>query len=473
MPKVRSIIKWGRPQAGFSVVEVLLAATVLGVLATGIIGALVYGREATADAGNSGRANLIAEEGIEAVRNIGAASYANLVDGTYGLSSSGGTWAFSGTSDVTDIFTRVIVISTPGTNRKLITSTVTWSGMSGGSVVHTARITNWAATFKSWGSASSIIAGTTQPSGTTANLKVATYGNYAYVVRNAASTNFAVINNTNPAAPTVSTNASVTGTPTNVMVSGSFLYVTTGTASSCLLIYSLATPTSPSLVKTVSMTGTGACKGVFVSGGYAYVVRAADATAGANEFNVVNVQTPASATVVGGYNNDIQMNEVWAYGPQAYVATSSTTQEMLVINLNVPTAPALAATYNPATTLAATTIWGFGNTVLLGMTTTLDAINVTVPTTPTRLTTFTAGGNINDIDVDITNKTAFLGTSNTAGELQAVTLSGLPGSMISAKIQDVTGTTSAMNGVCYNSALDIVLGASSSTTQGVFVFNRN
>ncbi len=473
MPKVWLITKRSRRQAGFSVVEVLLAATVLGVLTTGIVGALVYGRASTAHAGDSARANLIAEEGIEAVRNIGDAAYANLVDGTYGLSNGGGTWVFSGTSDVTDIFTRVIVISTAATNRKLITSTVTWTGMSGGTVVHTARITNWAASLKLWSSASSIIAGTAQPSTTTVNLKVATYGNYAYVVRNAASTNLAVVNMTTAASPVISANLSITGTPTNVAASNGFLYVTGGAAATCLQIYSLAVPTAPSLVKTVAATGSGACKGVFVSAGYAYVVRAADATAGANEFNVVNVQTPASAAIVGGYNNDIQMNEVWVNGSQAYVATSSTTQEMLVINLNTPTAPTLTATYNPATALAAITICGYGNTVLLGMSTTLDAINVAVPTAPTRLTTLTAGGTINDIDIDITGKFAFLGTSNTAGELQIASLSGLPGSLTSAKTQDVTGTTNPSNGVAYNSALDTIITATSSTTQGVVVFNRN
>lgn len=81
MPRVWSLIKLRRMrERGFSPVELLLAATVFGMLVTTLIGAIVYGRESTADAGERARAMLLAEEGIEAVRNIGNASFANLVD---------------------------------------------------------------------------------------------------------------------------------------------------------------------------------------------------------------------------------------------------------------------------------------------------------------------------------------------------------------------------------------------------------
>src|SRR5688572_29868315 len=90
MPKAWSLIKVRRAvklpsQQGFSVVEVLLAATVFGFLVTALIGAIVYGRASTAAAGDRARAVILAEEGVEAVRNLRDAAYANLTDGTYGL----------------------------------------------------------------------------------------------------------------------------------------------------------------------------------------------------------------------------------------------------------------------------------------------------------------------------------------------------------------------------------------------------
>jgi hypothetical protein len=186
----------------------------------------------------------------------------------------------------------------------------------------------------------------------------------------------------------------------------------------------------------------------------------------------VNVSNPAAPTVTGGYNNNIAMNEVYVSGTNVYVATSSTTQEMLVINASNPASPTLAATYNPATTLAALTITGFGNTVLLGMSTTLDAINVTTPASPVRLGTFTAAGTINDISTDITGQFAFLGTASTTGEFQVANIANLA-SMSLTKTVDVTGTTSTVNGVSYDTSLDTVAGASSSDTQEILVFTRN
>lgn len=136
-----------RRQQGFSAIEVLLAATVFGVLVTGLIGALVYGREGTASAGDTQRAVLLAEEGIEAVRNISGADYANLVDGTYGLVQSGGVWALSGTSDTSGIYTRQVTISSAGTDRKTVTSTVSRPRIGGATsnVTLTSRLTNWLA----------------------------------------------------------------------------------------------------------------------------------------------------------------------------------------------------------------------------------------------------------------------------------------------------------------------------------------
>src|ERR1041384_6828468 len=106
MPRVWSRTNSNVTQGGFSPVEVLLAATIFGMLVTAIVGAVIYGRNSTDGAGNRSRASLLAEEGLEAVRNIRDASYANLTDGTYGIAQSANQWALSGASDTSGIYTR-------------------------------------------------------------------------------------------------------------------------------------------------------------------------------------------------------------------------------------------------------------------------------------------------------------------------------------------------------------------------------
>lgn len=133
-------------QIGFSTVEVLLAGSIFAVIVTALIGGVIYGRESTLLAGQRTRAIFLAEEGLEAVRNIRDNSFANLTIGTYGLAISGlNTWIFSGSSDITDIFTRQIIIASAGTNRLQVTSTVTWQQdlQRSGSVSLVTYLNNW------------------------------------------------------------------------------------------------------------------------------------------------------------------------------------------------------------------------------------------------------------------------------------------------------------------------------------------
>jgi len=130
---------------GFSIVEVLLACTLLGMVVVAFAGAIIYGQESTAVSGGRSRAAFLAQEGIEAVKNIRDESFDNLVDGSYGLFVSNHQWVLSGNSDATDGFVRQINISTTDDNRKLITSTVTWqeTAQRAGSIVITTELTNW------------------------------------------------------------------------------------------------------------------------------------------------------------------------------------------------------------------------------------------------------------------------------------------------------------------------------------------
>lgn len=130
---------------GFSLVEVLLAVSLFGLIVTALVGGLIYGQQSTVLAGQRARAIMLADEGLEAVRNIRDESFFNLTDGIYGLAISSNQWTLSGISDTTDIFTRAIAISTINANRKQVTSTVSWpqTPQRTGSVTLTTYLTAW------------------------------------------------------------------------------------------------------------------------------------------------------------------------------------------------------------------------------------------------------------------------------------------------------------------------------------------
>ncbi len=457
-------------EAGFSVVEVLLAVTVFGMLSTAIIGALVYGRSSTVDSGDRVRADYLAEEGTEAIRNIRNAGYANLTDGTYGLVQSGNTWTLSGSSDANDIYNRSVTIASNGTNRKLITSNVSWSGSNTGQASVVTQLTNWAATLPKYWSAATQYSGV-DVTGTIAGYKVATAGSYAYFVRNSSTgPNFFIVNIATPTAPTVVGTLTLAGTPTNITVNGNYAYVSNSSTTTELQIVNVTTPSAPTLSGTYNAAGTaGGGRSVYVVGTLAYLARAANS--GTDEFVIVNVATPSSPTRVAGYGLNVNMNDVYVNGTTAYVATASDTQELLVINLaNSPTL-ALGTALNLTGTTDATSIAGSGSTITISQGTALYTVNATSALVPTLSGTLTLSGTINDLSMDPTHNYVDVATSYASGEFQVINIATLTAPAL-LKSVDMTGSI-ILAGTAYSSTYDIALGASSNTAQEAVVFGPN
>jgi len=131
--------------AGFSAAEVILAGALLSLIITAFAGIQLYGYEAKIRASLRARAIMLAEEGLEAVRNIRDENFSNLTDGTFGLASFGGVWTFSGSRDMTEIYERNIIIASIDADRKTVRAIVSWAQnpQRTGSVTLTTRFTNW------------------------------------------------------------------------------------------------------------------------------------------------------------------------------------------------------------------------------------------------------------------------------------------------------------------------------------------
>ncbi len=134
-----------KSSAGFSIAETIIAGALFTLIGSGLAAAWLYGQESILLSGERTQAVFLAEEGLEAVRDIRDDIFTNLSDGTYGLMISNNEWILSGSQDITDIFTREITIETVDSDRKKITSTVTWSqgGQRTGVVTLVTRLTNW------------------------------------------------------------------------------------------------------------------------------------------------------------------------------------------------------------------------------------------------------------------------------------------------------------------------------------------
>ena len=132
---------------GFSLVELLVAISVFLVFVLATTGVMTNVAQNTRHVANIERATFLAEEALEASRNLRDAStaFASLPDGNYGLSSSTNEWSLSGTSDTSSIYSRSLNIATINGNQKKVSATVSWADQASqtNSVTASSYLTDW------------------------------------------------------------------------------------------------------------------------------------------------------------------------------------------------------------------------------------------------------------------------------------------------------------------------------------------
>ena len=131
--------------AGVSLLEIVISIGIL-MLVVPAISALALGSiKGVTRNEQELEAMALAHEGLEAARAIRDHGWDELSVGTHGLSKPSGYWAFSGSSETLGIYQRNVAAASVDSNRKTVTSTVTWSPNK--STTLTARLTNWRANF--------------------------------------------------------------------------------------------------------------------------------------------------------------------------------------------------------------------------------------------------------------------------------------------------------------------------------------
>lgn len=459
---------------GFSLVEALLAGVIFSLVVMTLVGSLIYGEETGKLSGSRVRAVLLAEEGLEAVRNMRDDNFTNLFNGTYGLASSGDIWSFSGSEDISGIYTRKIIVAQIDSERKQVTSQVTWqqNGQRTGTVSLVTYLTDWIhgtgpTPTPPPGWSNPVFQTSLDPAGAQDGLKVQVQGNFAYVVRTGGTPNFIIYDVSNPAIPTVSGSLTLTGAPNNIAVSGDFAYVASGDNAEELQIIDVTTPTSPSVSGTFNAAGGADALGVWVSGTTVYLSRTASTS---DELVIVDATTPTSPSLLGSLDLGAggTGNEIIVLGTQAYIASSAAT-ELFVVNVSNPAAPALTVAFDASGGSNALTVTGFSSTVVLGRAdNTLGVIDVTTPASPSVTGTVNVGGNVNDIALGFSNTFAFLATTLGTAEFQVVDISNpaLP-SVIGTL--NLTGANQ-LRGIAYDQTLDRAFAASADNAAEFQIF---
>ncbi len=432
--------------SGFTLLEVMLAVALLALLVVGFLGAWSYGQDALVSSGNRLRALYLAEEGLDALRNIRDQSYGAVAAGTHGLSTTSNQWSLSGASDVNGIFTRSIQIADVGANRKVATATVTWqqNAVRRGTVTLATELTNWLR--RGWNTLARTFV--LNFAGNTNFLKIQVVGNYAYVIRDGTGTELLIFDVTSPDAPVLVGETIVAGSPSDLSVQGNYVYIATSSNFAEIYILDITDPTSPQFVGSYNDAGNADATAIVVQGNVAYMTQN-----GENELVTVDVSDPIDPLFMGGENlsgNPLDLAVRWPY---AYVATTDNAAEVVTVAIGSPNSPSLVSSLNLAGNQDAASIAIAPASIVVGR---LGAGLYTATSSSagalSLLGTSALASDINALAVDASGQYAFASTALAAGEFRVYSIATPATPSLLAFFDNTGATSGVLRGIAYRAS---------------------
>jgi Tfp pilus assembly protein PilV len=355
-------------QKGFTIVETLLGITIFIIISVGFITGILFTLEVNTGSGDRSRAQLLAQECMEAARNIRNDDFSNLSSGTHGILINNNQWELNGSSDTIDKFTRELIVSDTDEYTKEAKCRVTWQQTESrqGEVSLSSLFTNWtlvvSASIGNWALPEEEI--TININGGNDGLKVDSQGDYAYFVRKGGNPEFVVVDISDPAAAFQRGSISLGGQPRNIYVEDDYAYVVSKNNSQEIQVIDIRNPDSPIQVETHNFNNKGDGYGIYGKSNRLYVVR--QSRSSQDEFYIMDMTTPTSLYELGSLDLGSHGYEVVVLGDYAYIASNHNSRELIIVDISNPNSLSIDATYNLNGNQDAHTITGFDNTVILG-----------------------------------------------------------------------------------------------------------
>lgn len=346
---------------GFTLIEVLFAILLLGIMLSSILLSLSGQYSHIAQSNSQLQAASLAEEGLEAARSIRDMNWSNLSTGPHGLSFSTSGWTFSNTSDTQNGFTRTVTITDATTHERNVDVTVAWIA-AGTKTPQTYTLSTRLADWRN------LPPGTTPPGGTldgdwqnpvldpdpnlinfgagfrgialdiaSSTLYMAGYGTLS------SSYELVILDITNPTTP-VKRGAISTGVGINKVVvnaARTYAYVANADKTNQMQIINVSNIDRPTLVKSFGISGNGNTgRSIAMSGNTVYLGTEGPAP---QEFNIIDVSSPTNPVLKGSVSIGNDINAIKIGGKYAYVVDDFDNRELSIIDVTTSTSPNIVA----------------------------------------------------------------------------------------------------------------------------------
>ncbi len=352
---------------GQSVLEIIIAIAIIGITISAIIAASFGNQAILSDSKNNSEALQLAQENLEATRASAQTDFSSI----------------SSVTTTSGIFTKEIVVTSIDSTTKKVLSRVSWNTdpLRTQKIELTEIITDPVTALKSGGdpgcndtananwqnpqSTGSVDLG---PGESATGLDV---GNkIVYMTATASSSSkadFFIVDANDPANPVIKSNLETGPGLNGVDFAGHYAYIANNKTSSQLLIVDVSDVNAPSLLTSFTLpgvSGTGAIGNSILYYGSKVYIGTKKATG--PEFHIIDVSNPASPVALGSFEVDADVNQIKVAGDYAYLATSSTTAQLKILNIADPSNISTAGNYAASGTQAGLSVFVSGVKVYLG-----------------------------------------------------------------------------------------------------------
>lgn len=217
-------------------------------------------------------------------------------------------------------------------------------------------------------------------------------------------------------------------------------------------------------------------RSIFIDEDYAYFGTANNYGGTDPEFYIVNIADPQNVILGGSYNVAAHVNQIYVNGNYAYLATSSDSEELVVLDISNKANPTKVATYNIPENWDGQSVAGQENKVYLGTYYNSNnggkdpeffILDVSNPTNIQELGSYDVEGSV--YGIKISGDRAYLATSNNDQEFLILDISD-PSSITEADSYNTSGSNDAY-GIFYESNTVYLTTANNSSNPDFYVFD--
>lgn len=464
-------------QKGASLIELLIAMAIFAILVPAVSQLAVGTYSSNRASYENDEAVFLNQQAIEAARSIKKQGWDNPFLATNcssgcGIDNGGGNWVWNGSNTTSGKFTTTILVEdverngsdeivesggTDDEDTKKITATTTWDFLTGQnrSISYITYVTNFVKSIGTdWSNASEETS--ENLSGGNNGIRVATNGNYAYLIRSGGSPDFYVFDISNTSNPSVEDTLSLDGTLRDIAYYEDHVYIVGTDNSDEVIVVDVSDPDNVSVDSTENLSGGTNARSVYATENYVYVARD---NGSANEFYIFDRSNASNLSLINDINLGVTVYAIYVDPDEeyAYIATSGNSAEVAVLDVDNPNSISVADTLNISGNNDMNAVDGFTDTNLLAVGRDSNGdfytIDMSDPTDLDILGFYDAGDDINDLIFDDSGAYVFLGTDDNSEEFQVIDVSD-PDDPTNVRSVNLNGD---VNGVAYSASLTRVL----------------